>query len=95
MEADDGSMDFTYPPGTAEWTRAGVPDKTVAGVVSLTALETLLLREDARAPEKLPNGNAFKTIRVIRRGEDIGCVFDVRAKFWAQYLKDRGGDEDE
>lgn len=85
-------MDFSYPPGTAEWTRDGIADKTVENVASLTALEALLLKEDGRAPEKLPNGNAFKTIRVIRKGEDIGCMFDVRAKFWGQYLKD---EEDE
>ncbi|KAF8539095.1 Asx homology domain-containing protein [Trichophaea hybrida] len=89
----EGTLDFSYPPGTAEWTRAGVADKTTENVVSLTALEALLLKEDGRAPEKLPNGNAFKTIRVIRKGEDIGCVFDVRAKFWGQYLK--GGEDEE
>lgn len=62
---------------------------TITGVCSLTALETALLRENDRTPRPLPNGNAFKTIRVIRNKEDIGCVFDVRVKFYEQYFAEK------
>lgn len=85
-------MSFSYPPGRAEWSRDGIKDKTVDKVTSLTALENLLCQENDLAPRVLPNGNAFKTIRVIRNKEDIGCVFDIRAKFHSQYL---GSDEEE
>lgn len=85
-------MTFTYPPGQNEWEREGIENKTVSNVISVTALETTLCREDGRAPEKLPNGNAFKTIRVLRKGEDIGCVFDLRARFYHQYLAKNADD---
>jgi hypothetical protein len=89
MDKAKGTLDFRYPPGSAEWTRAGVADLTVEGVASLTALENLLLKEDGRAPIKIPNGNAWKTVRIIRKGEDLGCVFDLRVKYYHQhYSKD-------
>jgi hypothetical protein len=85
----NGTLDFRYPPGTAEWTRTGVDDLTIEGVASLTAFENLLLKEDGRGPAKIPNGNAWKTLRVIRKGEDLGCVFDLRIKYYHQhYSKD-------
>jgi hypothetical protein len=89
MDLKKGTMDFRYPPGKAEWTRAGVEDKTVEGVASLTALENLMLKENGSAPGKIPNGNAFKSLRIIRKGEDIGCVFDVRTKYYHQHYNNK------
>ena len=49
------------------------------GIENPTTLETKLLDEDGRIPKsERPNGNAFKCIRIIRKNEDIGTLFDVR-----------------
>jgi hypothetical protein len=49
------------------------------GIENPTTLETKLLDEDGRVPKsQRPNGNAFKSIRIIRKNEDIGSLFDVR-----------------
>jgi len=88
MDKKAGTLNFTYPVGAAEWHKDDVADKSVENVLSLQALETLLCMESGKAPEKLPNGNAWKTIRVIRNGEDIGCTFDIRVKYHAQYYSD-------
>jgi hypothetical protein len=79
-------LSFSYPPGEAEWKCSGAQNKEIRGVLSLGALETVLIQENGNHKGKIPHGNAFKSIRVIRKGEDIGCVFDIRAKFYWQYL---------
>jgi hypothetical protein len=79
-------MTFTYPPGTNEWEKAGVENRLIKNVDSMTMLENALIKEDGRVQGRIPNGNAFKTMRIIRKGEDLGSVFDVRAKFYQQYL---------
>jgi len=89
MDPENGTLDFSYAPGVAEWHKDNVPDKTIEKVMSLQALETLLCKESGRAPEKLPNGNAWKSIRVVRKGEDIGCIFDIRVKYYDQYYGKR------
>lgn len=88
MDKKAGRLTFDYPPGAAEWHKDDVADKTVENVASLQALQDLLCKESGKAPEKLPNGNAWKTIRVIRKGEDIGCIFEIRVKFHDQYYPD-------
>jgi hypothetical protein len=51
----------------------------IGGIENPTTLETKLLDEDGRIPKsQRPNGNAFKSIRIIRKNEDIGSLFDVR-----------------
>ncbi|TGZ81030.1 hypothetical protein EX30DRAFT_395854 [Ascodesmis nigricans] len=87
INPENHTLSFTYPAGTAEWELGDVVNKTIEGVVNITALENTLCREHPDVPEKIPNGNAFKTIRIIRKGEDIGCVFDLRSRFYYQYLK--------
>lgn len=79
-------MTFSYPSGTNEWEKAGVENKFIKNVDSMTRLENALIKEDGRVEGRIPNGNAFKTMRIIRNGEDIGSIFDVRAKFHQQYL---------
>ncbi|CAO3591555.1 unnamed protein product [Absidia cylindrospora] len=44
-----------------------------------TALETRILDHHGKvARDKRPNGNAFKSIRLIRDGKDMGRLFDIR-----------------
>ncbi|CAM0137813.1 hypothetical protein VKS41_001027 [Umbelopsis sp. WA50703] len=44
-----------------------------------TALETKILDYHGRVTkEKRPNGNAFKSIRLIRNNKDMGRLFDIR-----------------
>lgn len=44
-----------------------------------TALETKILDHHGKvAKDKRPNGNAFKSIRLLRSGKDMGRLFDIR-----------------
>ncbi|KAL0145043.1 hypothetical protein V8B55DRAFT_1458014 [Mucor lusitanicus] len=44
-----------------------------------TALETKILDHHGKVTkDKRPNGNAFKSIRLIRAGKDMGRLFDIR-----------------
>ncbi|KAI9019585.1 hypothetical protein CLU79DRAFT_757989 [Phycomyces nitens] len=44
-----------------------------------TALETKILDENGKvSKDKRPNGNAFKSIRLVRDGKDLGRLFDIR-----------------
>ena len=79
IDKNSFSLTFTCPPRTAEYIGAGLQPVVISDVENPSALETRLLDEDGRiARSKRPNGNAFKSIRVIRRSEDIGSLFDVR-----------------
>jgi hypothetical protein len=88
LDKKSGMLNFSYPPGPAEWHQDNVADKTIENVASLQALEDFLCKESGNAPEELPNGNAWSTIRVIRKGQDIGCMFDIRVKYHEQYYPD-------
>jgi len=61
-------------------------NKEVRDVLSLGALETLLIQESGKYEGKISQGKAYKSIRVIRNSEDVGSVFDIRAKFYWQYI---------
>lgn len=44
-----------------------------------TALETKILDHHGKVTkDKRPNGNAFKSIRLVRDGKDMGRLFDIR-----------------
>lgn len=44
-----------------------------------TALETKILDQHGKvSKDKRPNGNAFKSIRLLRNGKDLGRLFDIR-----------------
>ncbi|KAL0082193.1 hypothetical protein J3Q64DRAFT_1722193 [Phycomyces blakesleeanus] len=44
-----------------------------------TALETKILDENGEvSKDRRPNGNAFKSIRLFRDGNDLGRLFDIR-----------------
>lgn len=86
IDPADFSLTFSYPPGRLQVSSDQKPDKIISKVISITALESLLCKEDGRGPARLPNGNAFKTFRVKRNEQDIGSLFDVRMEFHAKYL---------
>ncbi|KAL7266402.1 hypothetical protein RUND412_011053 [Rhizina undulata] len=86
IDLKDYSFTFAYPPGTNEYTSAERPDKIISNVISMGALETLILKEDGRGPESPPNGKAFKVFRIKRATQDIGSLFKVRADFYSKYL---------
>jgi hypothetical protein len=72
-------LDFNCPPETEEYIRTGSKPVVIDKIENPTTLETRLLDEDGRVRKSSrPNGNAFKSIRVIRGTEDIGSLFDVR-----------------
>lgn len=79
-------MDFSFPPGTHEIENVDRENVVMEKVLSMGALENRMIREDGRIEGKIPNGNAIKSIRIVRKGEDIGSVFELRAKFYGQYL---------
>jgi hypothetical protein len=79
IDKNSFSLAFNCPSGTAEYLRSGFDPVVIDEVENPTALETRILDEDGRiAKSNRPNGNAFKSIRVVRRSEDIGSLFDVR-----------------
>jgi len=48
-----------------------------------TSLETKILDLDNRVPkDKRPNGNAFKSLKLVRGGDDLGRLFDVRREYF-------------
>ena len=56
------------------------PKSTTYRLHTLTALETKICNVDGRVTD-LPNGNAWKTFRLIRQNQDLGSLFDVRDKY--------------
>ena len=79
IEKHSYSISFICPSKSEEYVRAGVSPFRIDGIENPTTLETKLLDEDGRiAKSQRPNGNAFKSIRIIRKNEDIGSLFDVR-----------------
>ncbi|KAI8079669.1 uncharacterized protein B0P05DRAFT_541525 [Gilbertella persicaria] len=52
-----------------------------------TALETKILDHHGKVTkDKRPNGNAFKSIRLIRAGKDLGRLFDIRKDGFGDHL---------
>lgn len=54
----------------------------VSDVTSPTNLETHILKVTPNVPDKWPNGNAFKSIRVLRNGVDEGTLFSMRLEWF-------------
>lgn len=53
-----------------------------------TALETKILDHHGKVTkDKRPNGNAFKSIRLIRNGHDMGRLFDIRKDGFSEKSK--------
>jgi len=79
VDKESFTLSFHCPPREEEYIRAGTDPYVIEGVDNPSLLETRLLDQDGRVPRsKRPNGNAFKSIRIIRGSEDIGSLFDVR-----------------
>jgi hypothetical protein len=81
-----GHMTFTYPPKRMKTAAHGIENLTITGVTSPSTLERELCMEDGSGPARLPNGNAFKTLHIIRNGEELGYLFELRSTFYQQYL---------
>lgn len=48
-----------------------------------TSLETKILDHVGTVPkDKRPNGNAFKSLKLFRGGEDLGRLFDIRKDYF-------------
>lgn len=79
-------MTFSYPPKRMKTAVHGIENLTVRGIMSPGALERELVMEDGRGPSRIPNGNAFKSIHIVRDGEELGSLFELRSTFYQQYL---------
>ena len=51
---------------------------------NLGALETKIVNIDGRVQD-VPNGNAWKTFRLLRQNQDLGSFFDVRDKYCVDF----------
>jgi len=61
-------------------------------IVKPTALETQIIDEDGRVPkDRRPNGNAFRSIKLIRNGKNLGSLFHIRKEY---FYKAIGGQKD-
>ena len=79
VDQESFALTFHCPPKEDEYIRSGTEPVVIDGVDNPTLLEKRLLDQDGRVPKsKRPNGNAFKSIRIVRGSEDIGSLFDVR-----------------
>jgi hypothetical protein len=73
------SLSFACPPKKEEYIKPDSKQVIIEKIESPSTLESKLLDEDGRiSRSNRPNGNAFKSIRIIRGGQDIGSLFDVR-----------------
>lgn len=74
-------LSFNIPKGDGAYIKADTEYATVRGINTLACLETTLLDADGRV-EKIsrPNGNAWKCLRIFRKGHDIGSLFELREK---------------
>ena len=66
--------------------KIAIPDSDTItySIRNLGALETKILNVDGRVKD-VPNGNAWKTFRLIRHNQDLGSLFDVRDKYCVDF----------
>lgn len=80
------SLTFLCPSSTNIYFMEGDPGISISNITTPTMLETQILDIDGRtAHSERPNGNAWKSIRVQRRGQDMGTLFEVRMKAFDLY----------
>ncbi|KAG5437434.1 hypothetical protein PCANB_000865 [Pneumocystis canis] len=71
------SLTFLCPSSTNIYFMEGDPGISISNITTPTMLETQILDIDGRtAHSERPNGNAWKSIRVQRRGQDMGTLFE-------------------
>lgn len=87
-------MSFSFPPGDVLRATAGVENKTISGLASLQSIEAVLCREARGVDEMLPVGDTFRTVHIVRGGQELGTVWELRAGFWKQYVKEDGPGDD-
>lgn len=79
------ALSFSVPAGTDTHILREGNAVNIQNVTTPTTFETLLLDEDKRVKSsERPNGNAFKCFRIMRNGEDIGSLWDVRGRAFGQ-----------
>ena len=55
--------------------------KTTGDLDNPSPLLTLLMEEDGRVSSSDRLANAWKAVRVIRRNQDLGALFDLRERY--------------
>ncbi|CAG8510224.1 12137_t:CDS:2 [Ambispora leptoticha] len=64
-------------------TTDNLTNETPIAITKITSLETKVLDDDGRVGKKQrPNGNAYKSFRVIRAGYDLGTIFALRSEYY-------------
>ncbi len=68
---------------TAKWTIDATGEEHSISFESLNKLEHAILDSDGRVPRnKRANGNAWKAIRVFRKGRSLGRVWQIRKQYY-------------
>ena len=82
VDRGNGYLTFSYPPGRHETaTKARKPSETLKTIGSLsnpTPLLNAMMKEDGRVSATERMSNAWKFVRVFRRGRDLGTLYDIR-----------------
>lgn len=67
----------TFPPGAHKFTR-GDEDITKDDLIGPESMSRAAIVADGRTEDPIPNGNAWKSIRVLRNNQDLGTFWDIR-----------------
>ncbi|RPB00122.1 hypothetical protein L873DRAFT_1681217 [Choiromyces venosus 120613-1] len=92
IDPESGLMELSYPPAQMRQSVAGIEDKIMRGIHSPGQIERIVLEENGTGPAKPPNGNAFKSVTVLRGGSELGTLFTLRANFFFAYLPPTEGE---
>lgn len=82
VDMENGLLSFSYPPGRHQSATEELRDGEVMQVTppldNPTPLLVAMMREDGRVPADERMSNAWKLVRVYRRNQDLGALFDIR-----------------
>jgi hypothetical protein len=67
----------SIPPGQHKFSK-GDEDIITDQINSPESLGTKVVETDGRITGRIPNGNSWKTIRVLRSNQDLGTLWDIR-----------------
>ncbi|CAG8638470.1 1342_t:CDS:2 [Ambispora gerdemannii] len=57
--------------------------ETPLSITTISSLETKVLDDDARvSKQQRPNGNAYKSFRLVRAGRNLGTIFALRSEYY-------------
>lgn len=57
-------------------------------------VETMMIQEDGRV-KHIPNGNAWKSLRILRNNQDLGTLWDIREAYYIKWSKEHDKSEDD